>query len=139
MAQQSGGAASSSSSSNQPGAAVAAMDLGEVKKAIAFRVKYRISSNTGQMKRRLALNLLGVHPDNRGGVYPQGDVVKNLGIRLARTGFSQEEADHQGVCVQEPPKDGSAVAESYAGAAVAESYVEYNRSGLSCGPWTRPQ
>ena len=119
MAQQAGGAASSSSSRNQPGAAVAAMDLGEVKRAIAFRVKYRLSSNTGHMKRRLALNLLGVHPQNRGGVYPQGDVVKNLGIMFARTGFSQEEADHQGVCVQEPPQDGSAVAESYA---------EYNRS-----------
>ena len=59
---------------------------------------------------------LCVHPDHRGGVYPQGDDVKQLAIRLAKAGFSQEEADHQGVCVQEPLD-----------ASVAVSYAQYTQ------------
>ena len=46
-------------------------------------------------------------------MYPAADMVRGLGIELARKGFSQEEADHQGVCVQEPPLNTSAVAETY--------------------------
>ena len=63
-----------------------------------------------------------MHPENRGGVYPQGDDVKQLAIRLAKAGFSQEEADHQGVCVQEPPA--AAVAAPPAGAV---GYTQYNQ------------
>ena len=62
-------------------------------------------SESGQMKRRLPLNTLGVHPENRGGVYCQQDVVKTLGIKLAKKGFAQEEADHIGVCVAEPSSE----------------------------------
>ena len=83
---------------------------------MALRVKYRTTTEAGQIKRRLPLLTLSVHPENRGGVYPQGDDVKQLAIRLAKAGFSQEEADHQGVCVQKP-----------AAAAVAVGYTQYNQ------------
>ena len=49
----------------------------------------------------MSLHRLGVHPGNRGGVYPQGDVVKQLCIRLGAEGYSQEKADHLGVSIQE--------------------------------------
>ena len=75
-----------------------AMDMGTVRKAMAWRVKYRVVTESGHQRRKLPLQLLGVHPENRGGVYPQGDVVKTLGIRLAGLGYKQEEADHQGGC-----------------------------------------
>ena len=101
-----------------------ALDMGTVRQAMAWRVKYRVVTESGQIKRRLPLQLLGVHPKNRGGVYPQGDVVKTLGIRLAGLGYNQEEADHQGVAVEQPPK------EHNPDSAVAESYGEYNR--LKC-------
>ena len=78
---------------------------GDIRKAAAFRVKYRVLTDAGKQKRRLAIKLLGVNPYNRGGVYPQGDVVKQLGVSLARKGFLQEEADHMGVCVQQPPPE----------------------------------
>ena len=87
--------------------AASAPDLseGDIRKAAAFRVKYRVLTDAGKLKRRLAIKLLGVNPYNRGGVYPQGDVVKQLGVSLARKGFLQEEADHMGVCVQQPPPE----------------------------------
>ena len=99
-----------------------AVDIGTVRQAMAWRVKYRVKSESGQTKRRLPLQMLGVHPQNRGGVYPQGNVVKTLGIRLAGLGYSQEDADHQGVAVEQPPRD-----EKNPDSAVAESYGEYNR------------
>ena len=97
----------------QPAPAVADLGTGEVIKAMALRVKYRLTTDLGARKRRLPLTVLGVHPENRDSVYPAADVVRGLGIELARKGFSQEEADHQGVCVQEPPLNTSAVAETY--------------------------
>ena len=92
-------------------------DMGIIRKAMAFRVKYRVLTETGQLKRRLPLRALSVHFENRGGVYPQGDVVKNLGVKLGMKGFSQEEADHQGVCVQEAPNT-----------AVADSLFHWNKT-----------
>ena len=101
--------------------AVAVLDQG-VSKAMALLMNYRTTTGAGQIKRRLPLLTLSVHPENRGGVYPQGDDVKQLAIRLAKAGFSQEEADHQGVCVQEPLA--AAVAADSAGAV---GYTQYNQ------------
>ena len=71
---------------------------------MALRIQYRTKTDAGQLKRRLPLLTLSVHPENRGGVYPQGDDVKQLAIRLAKAGFSQEEADRQGyVCKSHLP------------------------------------
>ena len=77
---------------------------GGVSKAMASRIKYRTKIDAGQIKRRSPSPMLSVHPENRGGVYPQGDDVKQLAIRLAKGGFSQEEVDHQGsVCKSHLP------------------------------------
>ena len=111
---------------------------GDIFRAAALRVKYRVQTDTGKMKRRLAIKLLGVHPQNQGGVYPQGDVCKRLGVNLAKKGFLQEEADHMGICVQQPPPEhafdfSTRVAvgqiDSQARAAVAvTTYTAYNRA-----------
>ena len=44
-----------------------------------------------------------MHKLNRGGVYPHAETVMNLALRLLDAGFSAEEANHEGVCVQELP------------------------------------
>ena len=33
------------------------------------------------------LTAMGVHPQNRGGNYPKGTVVKNLGVSIGKSGF----------------------------------------------------
>ena len=67
------------------------MDMGLVRKAMAFRVKYRVSLG----KERMPLARLGVHPQTRGGLYPQPDIVRNLGLHIMATGFNGSEADHE--------------------------------------------
>ena len=59
------------------------MNDGLVRKAAALRVKYRISHKT------ISLSRMAVHPQNRGGVYPQPDTVRNLGLNIMAKGFSQ--------------------------------------------------
>ena len=68
---------------------------------MAYRVKYRVDGG----KRQMSLSLLGVHPRNRGGVYPSPETVQNLALALLETGFSVDEANHEGVCVQEVPPE----------------------------------
>ena len=75
------------------------MDMGLVRKAMAFRVKYRVSLG----KERMPLARLGVHPQTRGGLYPQPDTVRNLGLKIITKGFNQSEANHEGVSVEEMP------------------------------------
>ena len=75
------------------------MDMGLVRKAMAFRVKYRTAPST----KRILLSRLAVHPHHRGGMYPQPDVVRNLGVQIMATGFNGSEADHEGVCVEDMP------------------------------------
>ena len=72
-------------------------DMGLIRRAMAWRVKYRVAS------RRIPIASLGVHPMNRGGVYPQPEVVKGLALEILRLGFNRAEADHEGVCVEEVP------------------------------------
>ena len=115
-----GGVATSAVAGSHSAAVAGSHSAGGTMKAMAMRVKYRLKTEQGRFKRRMAIIRLCSHPENRGGQYPQGEVVKQLGIRLAKEGFNQEEADHQGVCVQEPPADATAVA--------ATSYLEYNKS-----------
>ena len=91
------------------------MDMGLIKRAMACRVKYRMS---GQRK-LISLSRLGVHRLNRGGVYPQPDTVRNLGVRLLTTGCNVEEANHEGVSVEEVPFNER-------GAEPYESCLEYN-------------
>ena len=57
---------------------------------------------------------LGVHPENRGGIFPQSDTVKNLGIQIPTAGFDPDEADHAGVVTEEiPPEERSPEYETY--------------------------
>ena len=51
--------------------------------------------------------------------------MRGLGISLGKRGFCQDEADHQGVCVQPPPS----------GSAVAESYAQYNQRRCAGQPY----
>lgn len=90
--------------------ALTEQELGIIRKAMALRVKYRIHHGKSTWK-RILIRCLGIHKWNRCGIYPSPEVVKNLGIQLLLWGYSQEEADHQGVCVQEVPTSESARAE----------------------------
>ena len=76
-----------------------AVSLGVIRKAMAFRVKCRIVE-FGQMKRRLLILDLGVHPDNRGGLYPNEERIKQLSNRFLEKGTDEEEANHNGVVVE---------------------------------------
>ena len=63
---------------------------------------------------------MDVHPQNRGGIYPQPDTVRNLGLKIIRKGFNQSEANHEGVCVEDMPLPRSS------SASVVEPYADYN-------------
>ena len=52
-------------------AAVAAQDFGDVRRAMALRAKYRILTDSGKVRRKLPIRLLGVRPDNRGVFTPR--------------------------------------------------------------------
>ena len=73
---------------------------------MAYRVKYRktytVESKTQRFTRLLPRQLC-VHLKNRGGVYPNENAVRDLGVSLLNEYFLQEEADHLGVCVEEIP------------------------------------
>ena len=99
---------------------VAAIDMGLVRKAIAFRVKYRVSLS----KKRIALPRWAVHPQNRGGMYPQPDTVRNLGVQIMAAGFNGSEADHEGVCEEDVPFCERSSSHSRSGGLPDESYAE---------------
>ena len=101
------------------------VNMGIIRKAMALRVKYRVASATGAKKRRIPLALMGVHNMNRGGVYPNGDRVVNLAVDLLKSGFSEEEANHEGVCVQEVP-----ASERKHGPVYQKPYLTYAQSNL---------
>ena len=90
---------------------------GDLRKSCAYRVKYRIR------KERWPIGALGVHPDNRGRVYPTPSRVHSLTVDLGRKGFWLYEADHNGCGVQDiPPANRSEVADRY-----PETFLEYNK------------
>ena len=98
------------------------MDMGLVRKAIAFRVKYRTAPST----KRIRLSRLAVHPHHREGMYPQPDAVRNLGVQIMATGFNGSEADHEGVCVEEVPFRERSSANGRSSGLPDASYAEYN-------------
>ena len=81
------------------------MSIGLIRRAMAHRVKYRLTTADGSMKRRMPLSLIWVHPTNRGGVYCMEQTVQNLGLGLLVKGISAHEANHEGVYVQELPPE----------------------------------
>ena len=72
---------------------------GSIRYAMAMEVKYR------KHKKFVQLGLLGVHNANRAGVYPGPDRVVQLGIKILLEGCNPNEANHEGVCVQEVPPE----------------------------------
>ena len=66
-----------------------------------------------------------MHPQNRGGMYPQPDVVRNLGLKIITKGFNQSEANHEGVSVEEIPCSERA-AHSRSDGSPYEPYADYN-------------
>ena len=83
---------------------------GLVAKAMAWRVKYRVAqtqpgggaTNTGFP---IPIRNLGVHPNNRGGVYPSGLRCQSLCQEVLKVGFVKEEVNHAAVAVQETPRE----------------------------------
>ena len=78
--------------------------------------------------------MCGVHYDNRGGVFPAAETVFGLTCNLAAKGFSAEEADHQGACIQARPQ--AAVAAD-SGTEARPSFTEYNLSKVAGRPALR--
>ncbi len=77
---------------------------GIITAAMAWRVKYRKLDDIGRVVRRTyPIENLGVHPNNRGGVYPAGIRCKGLAVELCTNGFVKEECNHAGVAVEEVP------------------------------------
>ena len=82
------------------------LDNGILRAAMAYRVKYRkeiLCEGKLQHFTRLMPRQLCPHNKNRGGVYPNENAVRDLGVGLLDQYFLQEEADHLGVCVEEVP------------------------------------
>ena len=83
-----------------------APDWGILRAAMAYRVKYRqvyLVEGKQHTYTRLLPRQLCPHFKNRGGVYPNENAVRDLGISIYNQFFLQEEADHLGVCVDEVP------------------------------------
>ena len=74
--------------------------MGLTRRSLMLRAKYRMAENCF-----ILVSILGVHPLNRSGVYPMEETVMNLGMTILEIGFSVDEANHEGVCVQEVPAD----------------------------------
>ena len=97
-------------------------DIGIIRKAMALQVKYRIAMN-GKTKRRIPIAAMGVHPSNRGGVYCNEDRVVGLNGDIQKWGADQDEADHNGVTVEEIPDAERAKHPQLR----LERYTEYNK------------
>ena len=96
--------------------------IGLIRRALVFRAKYREHPE----KRQILVSILGVHPLNRSGVYPMEETVMNLGMTILGIGFSVDEANHEGVCVQEVPANEAKNVKLSAEGPYA-TYLAYNR------------
>ena len=71
-----------------------------------WRVKYRlVTKDNVIIRKKIRIEYLGVHPKNRGGVYPAGVRVKSLAVEVLDSGFVKEEVNHAVVVVEEPPAE----------------------------------
>ena len=80
---------------------------GLVTQAMAWRVKYRVHPEITAANARFPIPIrsLGVHPNNRGGVYPSGLRCQSLCQEVLKAGFVKEEVNHAAVVVQECPRE----------------------------------
>ena len=93
----------------------------ESERAGLIRKAHALITEYAKGEKGIPLERLGVHPKNRGGQYPNGDTVRNLGKSILVSGFSEKEASHFGVCVEAPPMNASG------DTAVAESFDAFNK------------
>ena len=71
---------------------------------MALRVKYRQVDCDGKVvRKKVHLQSSGVHPRNRGGMYPSGLRCRNLCEDVVGVGFAKEEVSHSFVAVEETP------------------------------------
>ena len=74
--------------------------------AMSWRAKYRKKDHYGEIARlKVRVETLGVHPKNRGGVYPAGIRCKSLCMDVLESGFVKEEMNHGVVVVEETPPE----------------------------------
>ena len=66
--------------------------------AMALRVKYPKGQNI-----MVRIESMGVHKQNRGGLYPAGIRVKSMCVDVLGAGFLKEEVNHLCVAVEEAP------------------------------------
>ena len=79
---------------------------GQMVAGMAWRVKYRQLDQHGlPTKVRTLIQFLGVHPRNRGGIYPAGVRCKGLCLEVVDAGFLKEEVNHALVGVGEIPSE----------------------------------
>ena len=72
--------------------------------AIAYRVKYRQTDDDGKVvRRKVFFQSAGVHPKNRGGVFPSGARCMSLCEEVLEVGFVKEEVSNSFVAVEETP------------------------------------
>ena len=73
---------------------------------MAWRVKYRKCDHNGKaIKVKFHIGSLGVHPKNRGGVYPAGIRCKSLCTEVGDVGFLKESVEHCCIAVEDMPID----------------------------------
>ena len=81
-------------------AVAASTDKAEMHKCTEYRGRF------GQgLRQRVPVHMLVPHPDNRSGVFPSSTRVRELACQIIVLGFSQAEADFEGVCVRDYTAD----------------------------------
>ena len=74
--------------------------------AMAWRVNYRkLDAGSKVVRKKVSIQSLGVHPKNRGGVYPAGVRCKSLTVDVVDNGFVKEEVNHAVIAVEETPAE----------------------------------
>ena len=112
--------------SRSRGMAEPAPNMGLIARAMAWRVKYRKVDKAGQpIRMLLRVDSLGVHKNNRGGVFPAGLRCRSLCGDVLHAGFIKEDVNHAGVAVEEPPAEEFIRLRVHKGG-VVESAAAYN-------------
>lgn len=92
-----------------------------------MKAKYsKLDSHGNPLIQKMPIASLGVHPQNRNGLYCSGACVKRLAIDVLCGGFSKDEVNRDGVAIEEVPLDKAAtLPSSY------ESLRKYNQTKSS--------
>jgi len=98
-------------------------DHGLMTVASAYRAKYRKCDSGGKAEKLFVrVGGVGVHKQNRGGVYPSGVRCKSLCEEVMENGFLKEEVNHACIVVEEPPVEHAVLHAAVAGPKSSASY-----------------